>query len=133
MTTTKTQNPKNAQDFARWSFNQMRKIETQKAIPSLGIEEEENSPEWQKRLDNSFEANFELVTGKAEIEKFLGNDTCDSIKAMIIVGWSSWDDGMNLWELVEQIAEAEDIQVKQEVETSFSEFGWNIITFHKER
>ena len=72
MTTTKTQTPKNAQDFARWSFNQMRKIETQKAIPSLGIEKEENSPEWQKRLDNSFEANFELVTGKAEIEKFLG-------------------------------------------------------------
>ena len=52
---------------------------------------------------------------------------------MIIVGWSSWDDGMNLWELVERIAEAEDIQVKREVETSFSEFGWNIITFHKER
>ena len=133
MTTTKVQNPKNAQDFARWSFNQMRKIETEKAIPSIGFEKSENSPKWQKRLDDEFKGNFFLVTGKSEIEKFLGDENGDSIKAMIIIGWSSWDDAMRLWELVEQIAEIEGIQVKREVETSFGEFSWNVVTFHKNR
>ena len=52
---------------------------------------------------------------------------------MIIIGWSDWDEAMNLWELTEQIAELTDIQVKQEVDTSFGEFGWNIVTFHKNR
>ena len=133
MTTTKTQNPKNAQDLARWTLNQMRKIETDKAIPSIDLEAGKNSPEMQKRLDDSFEANFTLVTGKSEIENFLGDDTGGSVKAMIIIGWSDWDGAMNLWELTEQIAEVEGIQVKREVETSFGEFSWNVITFHKNR
>jgi len=133
MTTTKVQNPKNAQDLARWSFNQMRKIETEKAIPCIGFEKADHPAIWQKRLDDSFEANFHLVTGKSEIENFLGDDTGGSVKAMIIIGWSDWDGAMNLWELTEQIAEVEGIQVKREVETSFGEFSWNVITFHKNR
>ena len=133
MTTTKVQNPKNAQDLARWSFNQMRNLETEKAIPCIGFEKADHPAIWQKRLDNSFEANFTLVTEKAEIKNILGDDAGDSIKAMIIIGWSDWDETMNLWELTEQIAELTDIQVKQEVDTSFGEFGWNIVTFHKNR
>ncbi len=133
MTTTKVQNPKNAQDLARWSFNQMRNLETEKAIPCIGFEKADHPAIWQKRLDNSFEANFTLVTEKAEIKNILGDDAGDSIKAMIIIGWSDWDEAMNLWELTEQIAELTDIQVKQEVDTSFGEFGWNIVTFHKNR
>ena len=133
MTTTKVQNPKNAQDLARWSFNQMRNLETEKAIPCIGFEKADHPAIWQKRLDNSFEANFTLVTEKAEIKNILGDGAGDSIKAMIIMGWSDWDEAMNLWELTEQIAELTDIQVKQEVDTSFGEFGWNIVTFHKNR
>ena len=133
MTTTKVQNPKNAQDLARWSFNQMRNLETEKAIPCIGFEKADHPAIWQERLDNSFEANFTLVTEKAEIKNILGDDAGDSIKAMIIIGWSDWDEAMNLWELTEQIAELTDIQVKQEVDTSFGEFGWNIVTFHKNR
>ena len=133
MTTTKVQNPKNAQDLARRSYNQIRNLETEKAIPSIGFEKADHPAIWQKRLDNSFEANFTLVTEKGEIKNILGDDAGDSIKAMIIIGWSDWDEAMNLWELTEQIAEFTDIQVKQEVDTSFGEFGWNIVTFPKNR
>ena len=113
----------------------MRKIETGKAVPSINWEacSSKRSPEYQKRLDDAFDVNFTLVTGKSEIENFLGDDTGGSVKAMIIIGWSDWDDAMSLWEMTEQIAEVEGIQVKQEVDTSFGEFSWNVITFHKNR
>ena len=125
--------PKNAQDYARWIFKKFESYEVYDWDPKFRKEiayiKKVTVQEWKEEQRRKFNVNYRLAIKKSDIEWYLGENYDESIKAVIDIEMS--DDQMWNFDFIEKEA-AQKIQLESNVEAHFGEYGWNVITFHKD-